>query len=83
MISKVPIKRIDEKSIFENKKDLELTQNGIDKNIVKTKGEMCNLKVSLMIENASENIGLKNPRFDNQHQPEKDFRDVRKNYKKS
>ncbi len=77
LISKLPIKRIDENVIFEHKNELDMVQNGIDKNHTKMFGENCNLKVSLMMTNSSENISLKNPEFDNVQQPEKDFKDVR------
>lgn len=79
MISKLPINEITSHQIFDTINEIEMTQNGIDKNNQKLKDDNYNLKYSMMLENISDkNIELKNPDFSSEMQPEKQFNDVNK-----
>ena len=54
MISKLPINEITSQQIFDTINEIEMTQNGIDKNNQKLKDDNYNLKYSMMLENISD-----------------------------
>lgn len=77
MISKIPMKLISSKEIFQSKNEQDLIQNGTDLNMQQKNKSDTAVALSLLMDNYESNMKLKNPEFNDISNPEVEFKDVK------